>query len=179
MCVIVNHMQGIIRLCYRKIIDHSVTEAWDRAVFDATHMEFYMQAQRLDPTGKYTTFKELYDNIPDAQHLHYLASSAAMGYIKLLNDIIPDIKNQLGELCLPFHDFKLEILQSHLEHKSFHKISISFFSDPLSWINTVGERILISKGDRSESLRSGLEIDTDLIAIVPKLSISHYCSSFS
>jgi hypothetical protein len=162
-----------IRLCYRKVIDSESRQAWDRAVFDATHLEFYMQAQRLDPKGKYKTFVELIEEILDAQHLHYLASSAAMGYIRLLGDIIPDITDRLGQLCLPFNDFKFKIIQSHLEQKSQHSVAISFFSKPLLWLDTVGDSLLIARSDMSESFRSGLEIETNMIDMAPNLSISY------
>jgi hypothetical protein len=162
-----------IRLCYRKVIDAESRQAWDRAVFDATHLEFYMQAQRLDPEGRYKTFKELTENIPDAQHLHYLVSSAAMGYIRLLGDIIPDVRNRIGQEFLPFNDFKFAIIQSHIELKAQHSVAISFFSKPLLWLDTVGESLLIARSDISESFRSGIEIETDMIDMAPNLSISH------
>lgn len=172
-------MQGIVRLCYRKTIDHTTQDAWDRAVFNATHLEFYMQAQRVDPEGRFATFKELIENIPEAQHLHYLVSSAAMGYIRLLKDVVPDIKNQLGDLCLSFHDFKFEIIQSHIEDKTMHTIAVSFYSDPVTWIETIGNHLLIAQDDCSERLRSRMEVETEMIAIVPKLSISHFCNTAS
>lgn len=163
-----------IRFCYRKVIDVNARSGWDRAVFDATHLEFYMQAQRLDPEGKYATFTKLSEHISDAQHLHYLVSSAAIGYIRKLNDIIPDVQNTLGLTCLPFHDFRFEILASHVEDKTQHRIAILFYSDPVIWLETIGTNILIAKEDQSESLRSGNQAETDLILMSSFLSISHY-----
>lgn len=163
-----------IRFCYRKVIDVNARSGWDRAVFDATHLEFYMQAQRLDPEGKYATFTELSEHISDVQHLHYLVSSAAIGYIRKLNDIIPDVQNTLGLTCLPFHDFRFEILASHVEDKTQHRIAIVFYSDPVIWLETIGTNILIAKEDQSERLRSGGQAETDLIIMSSFLSISHY-----
>ena len=163
----------IVRLCYRKIIDANSQKAWDKAVFDDTHLEFYMQAQRLDPEGKYQTFQELIENVPNTDQLHYLTSTAAVGYIRQLNDVVPDIANVCGKLCLPFKNFKFEVIHSHITDKSQHKIAIWFYSEPLTWIETIGNQLLIAYGDQSEAFRNGEELETDLIALVPYLSISH------
>ena len=166
-------MQRIIRLCYRKIIDADSAIAWDKAVFEATHLEFYMQAQRIDPDGKFPTFQELIDHIPHADKLNYLTSTAAIGYIRQLKEVMPDVANAYGKLCLPFKDFKFEIVQSHVENRAQHAVAIWFYSEPLTWIDTVGNQLLISYGDRSEILRSGGSIETEMITLLPYLSISH------
>jgi hypothetical protein len=166
-------MHRIIRLCYRKIIDANSRKPWDVAVFDATHLEFYMQAQRMDRDGKFTTFQEFSADKQQAEQLQYLTSAGAMGYIQQLNDIIPDIANTYGKLCLPFKNFKFEIIQSHIEDKSQHRIAIWFYSEPLTWIDTVGSQLLIAYGDHSETFRSEAEVETEMIELVPYLSISH------
>jgi hypothetical protein len=163
-----------IRLCYRKVIETDSRSAWEKAVFDATHLEFYMQAQRLDPEGKYATFKALSEHITAAAQLHYLTSAAVIGYIRHLNDVIPDIYNTLGLTCLSFHDFKFEIIASHIEEKAQHRIAISFYSDPFLWLDTIGNSLLITKESNSEKLRTGVSIETDLILLGSSLSISHY-----
>ncbi|HEV7381491.1 MAG TPA: hypothetical protein VGN64_16955 [Dyadobacter sp.] len=165
-----------IRFCYRKVIDVNARTGWEKAVCDATHLEFYMQAQRLDPEGKYTTFAELADHIPDAIQLHYLVSTAAIGYVRHLGDVMPDVQNALGLPCLPFHDFKFEILSSHLKDKAQHRIAISFYSDPVLWLEFIGNHMLITSATNSEKLRSGEQVETELIAMSSYLSISHYTS---
>jgi len=162
---------NLIRLCYRKIIDADSRKAWDKAVFDDTHLEFYMQAQRLDPEGKFNTFLELNENLPNVDQLNYLTSTAAIGYIRQLKDIVPDVANAYGKLCLPFKNFKFEIIDSHIQDKAQHKIAIWFYSEPLTWIETVGNQLLIAYGNQLEN--TGKEIETEMIPLVPYLSISH------
>ena len=164
----------IARLCYRKIIDADSRKAWDKAVFDATHLEFYMQAQRLDPEGKFNTFQELIENVHNADQLHYLTSTAAVGYIRQLKDIIPDIANTHGKLCLPFKNFKFEIIDSHIHEKAQHKVAIYFYSEPVIWIETVHNQLLISYETAFENIVVGKEMETDMIPLVPFLSISHF-----
>ena len=167
----------IIRLCYRKIIDSDSPKPWDKAVFDATHLEFYMQAQRLDPESKFRTFQELLENVPNADQLHYLTSTAAVGYIWQLKDIVPDIPNAYGKLCLPFKNFKFEIIDSNILDKSQHKVAIYFYSEPVIWIETVYNQLLISYENTLEHVLAGKEIETDLIPLVPYLSISHFLTT--
>ena len=167
----------LIRLCYRKIIDINSLAAWDKVVFDNTHLEFYMQAQRMDPEGKFQTFQQLIENVPNADKLHYLTSTAAINYIRQLKDEIPDITNAYGKLCLPFKDFKFEIIQSHIENRMEHKIAIWFYSEPLTWIDTVGDKLLVAYGDQCEALRSGVLVEAEMISLVPYLSISHILTS--
>jgi hypothetical protein len=164
-----------IRFCYRKIIDAHSRKPWDQAVFDDTHLEFYMQAQRLDSEGKYPTFQELTENVSNADQLHYLASTAAVAYIRQLKDIVPDIANAHGKLCLPFQNFKFEIIQSHITDKPQHRIAIWFYSEPVTWIDTIGNQLLIAYGGENAVLNNQ-EMETDIITLVPFLSISHYSS---
>ncbi|WP_221389547.1 hypothetical protein [Dyadobacter sp. NIV53] len=167
----------IIRLCYRKIIDADSPKLWDKAVFDATHLEFYMQAQRLDPEGKFKTFQELLEGAPNAGQLHYLTSTAAVGYIRQLKDIVPDIANAYGKLCLPFKNFKFEIIDSHILDKTQYKVAIYFYTEPVIWIDTVYNQLLISYETAMENVLSGKEIETDLIPLVPHLSISNFLTT--
>lgn len=164
--------KGIIRLTYRKIIDASAQKLWDKYVFDDTYMEFFMQAQFYNQENKYSTFQELLDNVPNADRLHYQTSTAAIGYIRQLNGLIPDIANTSGKLCLPFTQFKFEIIQSNVQNKEAHKVAILFYSDPLTWIDTLSNTLLIAYGDQRDALREGKEVETDMITLQPYLSIS-------
>ena len=165
-------MKGLISLCYRKVIDASSQKAWDKFVFDDTYIEFFMRAQYFDQEGKYKTLQELIANVSNAHQIHGMVSTAAIGYLRQLDDIVPDIVNAYGKLCLPFKRFKFEVVHSHIQNKAEHKIAIYFYSDPLTWIDTVGNQLLIAYGDQREALTKGEEIETDLIALQPFVNIS-------
>ncbi|GAB3802801.1 hypothetical protein GCM10028819_31670 [Spirosoma humi] len=167
-------VKGLIQLSYRKIIDVNSPKLWDKYVFDDTYQEFFMQAQFYNQANTYATFQELIDHVPNAERLHYLTSQAAIGYIRQLAKTIPDIVNVSGKLCLPFTNFKFEIIQSNVQHKETHKIAIYFYSDPLTWIDTIDTHLLISYGDQRAALREGLDVTTDLISLQPYLSISSF-----
>lgn len=163
--------KGLIRLAYRKLIDASSQKPWDKLVFDETYQEFFMQAQLYNPNNTYQTFQELLDNVPKAEQLHYLTSRVAMGYLKQQNQRIPDVVNALGAACLPFTEFKFEIQASHVERKDAHRIAIFFYSDPMTWIDTIDGQLLLANGDQQAALQAGQLVSTELIALQPNLSI--------
>jgi len=164
--------KGLIQLCYRKIITASSEKVWDKYVFEDTWMEFFMQAQNYTRDGSYHTFEEITENVPAADGLTYMVSTAAINYIRQLNDIIPDINNVSEKRCLPFKRFKFEIIHSDIRNKAVHQVAIYFYSEPLTWIDTVDGKLLIAYGDQRETLKSGQEVDTDLIPFQPYLTIS-------
>lgn len=167
-------MKGLVRFCYCKIIDATSAKPWDKVVFDETYQEFFMQAQFYNQAGTYQTFQELLDNVPNADRLHYLTSRAALGYLQQLRQTIPDVVNVLGRECLPFTQFKFEILASHLQRKDAHKIALYFYSDPLTWLDTIGNQLLIAYSEPREASQAANERSTDLIALQPYLNIWSY-----
>jgi hypothetical protein len=164
-------MKGVIRLSYRNVIDATAQRVWDRMVFDDTWQEFYMQVQSFNPGNAYQYFWEILANVPNADHLHYLTSRAAMGYLRQLNDRIPDVTNTQGLISLPFNQFKFEVLSAQVEQKDTFRIAIFFYSEPLTWVDTVGDQLLIAYGDQQSALRQWQEVSTDLIPLQPNLSI--------
>lgn len=166
--------KGLIRLCYAKVIDAAAQSPWDKVVFEETYQEFYMQAQLFDPNGRHQTFRELLTNVPQAEQLHYLTSRVAVGYLKQLNQLIPDVVNVSGKPFLPFTEFRFEILASHVQRREDHQIAIYFYSDPLTWIDTIADRLLIATGDQRATLNEGGDVPTELIALPPNLSIWSY-----
>lgn len=136
--------KGLIRLCYRKIIDTQSAAPWEKLVFEDTYKEYKMQAQFYDAEKKYSTFALLIQHFPNAEKLHGLVSTAAVGYLRQLNGKVPDIMNALGKLFLPFENFRFEIINSDIRDKSKHQVAINFYSDPLLWHDTIGSQLLVS-----------------------------------
>lgn len=133
-----------------------------------------MQAQFYNQTQQYTTYQALLEQVPEAAKLPYLTSRAAIGYIRQLNEIVPDIQNSFGKLCLPFTQFTFDIIHANLQQKDGFRIAILFQSEPLTWIDTIGDRLLTAYGDQRAVLQEGQAVDTDLIALQPYLSLSSF-----
>ena len=59
-----------------------------------------------------------------------------------------------------------------MQNKEAHKVAILFYSEPLTWIDTIDKQLLIAYGDQREALQAGNEVETDMISLQPYLSIS-------
>lgn len=154
-----------IRLQYRKRIDARTVSSWDKWLWEDTYKEYKLQVQNYDPGGKYPVFTELLRQEPKAEKLHYLVSAAVRGYLQQLNGIIPDIRNTVGDTIIPFTQFKFEILQSNTKNIQDHQVALDFYSEPVKWMDRIGEHLLISLQEgEQESL-------THLIALQPGLNI--------
>jgi hypothetical protein len=156
----------IITLCYRKIIDINSYKAWDKLVFEDSYKEFKLQAQFYNQDKKYNTFSELAHHVKGAEKLHFLVSGAIIDYLRKLNDIVPDIANNIGKSFIMFKQFKFELINSDLNHIDKHVIAINFYSEPLVWHDTIAPYLLTSKIDETEG-----EVLTDMFAIQPFLTI--------
>jgi hypothetical protein len=156
----------VIILCYRKIIDINSTKAWDKLVFEDSYKEFKMQAQNFNPAQKYNTFAELIHHVKAAEKLHFLVSGAIINYLRQLNDLVPDIVNNIGKQFLTFKQFKFEIINADLRTIDKHSIAINFYSEPLIWHDTIASYLLTSKAVKTEA-----DVLTDMFAIQPFLTI--------
>lgn len=157
----------VIVLCYRKIIDSTCNNPWDRFVHEDSFAEFKMQAQFYNQEEQFTTFAEMLLHVPDAEKLHFLVSAAITGYLRQLNGIIPDVLDNLGRRFLTFENFKFEIINSDINHLAKHKIAINFFSKPLVWHDTIDNQLLVSQWKETNEE----EILTNLFQIQPFVSI--------
>lgn len=163
-------MQNItIRLCYRKIIDAASQKTWDKYVWEDSYRELMMQSQMYNADKKYKLYSQLVKGVKEAEKLPYLVSTVVINYLKQLNGIIPDAVTVLNKPCIPFRNYKFEIVESDLTNGAAHKIAIDFISEPLTWHHTVNNCLLISVNE-SRDANDGAML-TEMIAMQPMLSI--------
>jgi hypothetical protein len=158
----------ITRFCYRKIIDASSEKVWDKLVFESSYKEFQMQSQFYNQEKKYNNFSELLNNVQGADKLHFLVSSSVVGYLKQLKGIVPDILDNLDKHFLKFNNYRFEIIDSDIKNKAAHHIAINFYSDPMTWHDTIGDHLLLSALNE-EKIDDGLL--THLLKLQPFISI--------
>jgi hypothetical protein len=158
-----------IRLLYRKVINASSQDQWEKFVFEETYKEFLMQAQTFNADKKYFTFGELIHYVSGAEKLHFLVSASVIGYLKQLYGKMPDIINTLGKRFLPFKNYRFELINSDIRDISKHQIAINFISEPLAWYDTIDNQLLVS-ADNGKADEHG-EILTEMFAMQPFLSI--------
>jgi hypothetical protein len=80
---------------------------------------------------------------------------------------MPDIVNALGRLFLPFNNYRFEIINSDTKDKTKHQIAVSFYTEPLTWHDTIGNQLMVSIPGKTENG----ETLTELLTMQPFLSI--------
>jgi len=158
----------IVRICYRKIIDASSEKQWDKYVFESSYKEYLMQSQFYNQETKYTTFSELMNNVTGANKLHFLVSASVVGYLQQLNGTVPDVLDNLGRRFLQFKNYQFEIIESDIKNKPSHRVAINFYSDPITWYDTIDDHLLVSPVNGEETEDGTL---THLLKLQPFLSI--------
>jgi hypothetical protein len=156
-----------IRFCYRKIINADAPTAWERLIFEDSYTEFKMQAQRFNQENKYSSFADILYNNAAAEQLHFLTCAAATGYIKQLNHKIPDVQNTLGKTFLPFSNFRFEIINSDVKDILKHRVPVNFYSDVVTWVETIGGTMVLSLNNTVEAG----ELLTESFVLPPFVSI--------
>jgi len=164
----------VIQLAYRKVIDVHSTVEWEHDLFVDTYHEFCMQAQFYDQSGALATYEELVRAFPRAEKLHGLVSTAAIGYLRKLNQTIPDVVNLSGKPWIPFENFQFEIVGSHRHLRDKHRVAITFFSKEVLWIASYHDRLLVAPVDQHELLIAGQKIQPDSVTLNTNIFIHSF-----
>ncbi|WP_250255719.1 hypothetical protein [Chryseobacterium sp. Marseille-Q3244] len=159
-----------IKLAFRIIIDQSSEMTWDRYVFEDTYFEYKIQHQAYDhPENPVKNYWELLQKNPAAKQIPFLLSGAASNYVSQLGGIIKSLPDVLGNTFFPFETFKLDLVSSHTEDASKHKIGLTFISPELFLIDIIDQKYLLSKETEKEN---GFEIF--MFPFHPQVSIVYY-----
>ena len=171
--------KGIIKFGFQKIITELPTSLWDKYVFDATWMEYRMQAANYNQQSKATLFTAIAKENPKAEKLHDAVCTAAIGYIMQLEEKIPGLVNAHGKNVVPFKNFKFSMVQSDMIDSKLHQVEIIFISEPVTLIDTFNTHYLIAIGDKQQELQAGKEVATELIPQTGPLSIYSFTKAFT
>lgn len=158
-----------IKLAFRIVIDHQSNMIWDRYVFDDTYFEYKIQHQVFDDKeNPVKNYWELLQKNPNAERIPFLLSGAADNYIRQLGGIIRSLPDVLGTTFFTFENYKVDLVSSHLEDPSKHKIGITFYSPAFLLIDIIDGKYLLSKEVNKDN---GFE--TFMFAFHPQVSISY------
>ncbi|MFS4472367.1 hypothetical protein [Chryseobacterium sp. T20] len=159
-----------IKLAFRIVIDQSSEMIWDRYVFDDTYFEYKIQHQVFDEKeNPVKNYWELLQKNPNAKQIPFLLSGAASNYVAQLGGVVRSLPDVLGNTFFPFENFKLDLISSHLEDPSKHKIGLTFFSPELLLIDIIDGKYLLSN---ETDLENGWE--TFMLPFHPQVAIAYY-----
>lgn len=159
----------VITLCYRKIIDVNSVKQWDKLVFESSYMEFKIQAQNYSHGTAFTSYADLLKYVPNAQKLAGMVAPAITGYLQQLNDIVPDVLNNVGKRFLKFNKFQFEIINSDITDKARHQVAVNFYTDKLVWYDTIADFLLVA--DYRSEATGEEEVLSNLFKLPPYVNI--------
>jgi hypothetical protein len=107
--------------------------------------------------------------VPGAERLHFLVSPSIVDYLRQLNGKMPNIANVIDKRFVPFKNYRFEIINSDTRDILKHQIAINFISDPLTWYDTIGDKLLVAV--EAEKTDEREETLTEMFAMQPFLSI--------
>jgi hypothetical protein len=162
-------MRAKIKIVYRQVIDESCQSGFEKAIFQASYDEFLLKSQAYNSEGKFKTFSKIKANDGRANSLHYKLSFSVGHFIAQLNNKLPVIKDNQGNK-ISFEVANFELIESHIEDISLHKVAINYETSLLSLIEIMGEYLLLA----SDSLPEHGPVDTFVLRMQPDLSIVSY-----
>ncbi len=159
----------MIRLAYKQVIDASAQSDFEKKIFNDTYSELLMQEQVYNREKKFTTVAEMIAANPKANSLHYKVGFAIGLYVEDLNKKIPGLIDSLGN-AVHFEIFKTEILHSDITDREKHMIALTYITQSLLLVDSLGHYLVLSKQNGEEHE----EIETFTLLLQPNLSIMSY-----
>ncbi|MBB6128489.1 hypothetical protein [Mucilaginibacter lappiensis] len=160
---------ALIKLAYKQIIDASAQGKFERSVLQASYQEFLLKMQTYNPNQEFNTFTALKAHDGRANSLHYKLSFAVGHFIQTLDNKIPGLSDNLGN-PVKFEIPQFELIESHINDISSHKVAITYTTGILTLVNQLAEFMVLAEGDVSEKFVA----DTFILKMQHGLSITSY-----
>jgi hypothetical protein len=164
--------KSLIKLAYRQIIDATATGRFEKDVFNDSYSEFLIQIQTYNQVNNYTTWREVRTAIPKSNvTLQYKVGFAIGLYVRELNNQIPGLWDNLERMNVPFADYRFELLESDITNRSAHRVALTYLTDSLTLLGTIGEYMVLALGDKSKETAP---LETFMVAMRPNLAVLSY-----
>jgi hypothetical protein len=158
-----------VKLVYKQEIDDTSDGDFERAIFFASYDEFVQQSMAHNRGGRVKTFSRMCDLDREANSLQQKIEFSVLYLVSQLNNKIPLIKDNLG-LSLDFETPKFELIASHTEDISQHRVAVYYETAALTLIEFMGEYLLLAHSGKAENMLS----NTFVVKMQPNLSIVNY-----
>lgn len=161
-----------IRLAFRQVIDaHTVHTDFEKAVFTDSYHEFRVQIQSYNADNQFTTWQQVRAAVPQSDPTLPIRVGFAIGlYVGELNGQIPGLTDALGQ-PVAFTEHQFTLLDSDITDRTKHRIALTYLTDTLTWLGTVGSHLLLADGNGQTAPDT---LDTFMIVMKENLSIVSY-----
>ena len=158
-----------VKLIYRQVMDETSSSPFEKAILQASYQEFLLKSQAYNREGKFKTFSKMKANDGRANSLHYKLDFSVGHFIARLDHKIPLVKDNLGNK-LSFETARFELIESHIEDISLHKVAINYETSELCLVELLGEYMLLTADNPADSE----QLQTFVLRMQPALSIVSY-----
>ena len=158
-----------VKLVYKQVIDALSESSFEKAIIHASYQEFLLKSQAYNTEGRFKTFSRMKANDGRANSLHYKLSFSVLHFIEQLDHKMPFIKDNLGNK-ISFDTAAFELIESHTEDSSLHKVAINYQTETLTLIDFMGNYLLLTK----ETAESNEPLETFVVRMQPGISIMNY-----
>jgi hypothetical protein len=169
--------KALLKVSYRQVIDSTAEGHFEKNILLFSYEEYKMKSQAYNRDGKYKTFTELKAADGRANSLHYKCGFAIGGLIDSLKKQMPHLQDFYGRGIL-FETYKFEVVESDITDFTSHKIAVHYITETLTLLETFGDKLLLSYGDRNKQLSESIE-DAFILALKPNISIGSYSLSLN
>lgn len=164
-------MPKTVRFSYKLLINANVKSAWEKHIFEESFHEFKIQSAVFQIENQnVATFRELRKMNSHANQLNHLLALRILPSIELLNQKIYSVIDHQEESYLEFENFKIELLESHINDKNKHQFYVHFISKSYLLHEFINGFYLVSKENTETDLNNFTE--SQMFAFQKNLSIS-------
>ncbi|RZM11690.1 MAG: hypothetical protein EOO88_46535 [Pedobacter sp.] len=158
-----------VQLSYRKQIDHSTEDPFEKNILRYSYQEFLLKSQVYNPDGLLRTFSQMKLKDGRANSLHYKSSFAIGGFMQLLQNKIPTLQDNAGK-ALSFETFRFELLESDITDEQHHHIAIHYISPMYNLHHSLNQFMILSPTNNSGENKH----ETFTLEMTSALSVIHY-----
>lgn len=164
---------ALIQLAYRQVIDASARNAFELDVFHDSYQEFLQQSQTYNPGNQFTTWQQIRQAIAMSEvPLQAKVGQAIDQCVHELHNKIPGLTDTLGQPVF-FTNYRFALLDSDLADKAKHRIALTYLTDTLVLVGTIGNYLLLTSAAPPEPAEESpaVALDTFMVEMQPNLSI--------
>ncbi|GAB2569630.1 hypothetical protein [Spirosoma areae] len=165
-----------IRLGFRQVIDAGNAQtSFERDVFADSFNEFRLQIQTYNPDNQFTTWQQVREAVPQSNPTLPVNVGFAVGlYVRELNGQMPGLTDTFGQ-PVAFTEHRFDLLDSDITDRTKHRVALTYLTDTLTLVGTVGSYLLLAFPSQPETTDSQPPVlETFVIEMQPNLSIVSY-----
>ena len=135
--------KALVKIAYRQVIDSNSTGWFAKRVFDVSFDEFLLEIQPFKP-DKLCMYSEVLKVNARANSLHNKITFAIEDLVRSLNNVIPELNDNLNFEGISFETYHVTLLESDIRDRDAHKVVIIYISNELTLVDTIGDYLILT-----------------------------------